>query len=192
MVTSTMIRSFLVCSLLLLASCAPEGFKGTDISGVEWGGDFELTAHTGKRVRSSEFRGKALVIFFGYTHCPDICAPTLVRLAQTLKQLGPGAERVQVFFITVDPRHDTPAQLAGFVPTFHPSFLGLTGSDRELAAVARNYRVVYEPDPTHPDQIPHSGMILVKDAQGKPRLLFKNDTAAEDIAHDLRLLLKQG
>src|SRR5687767_2990032 len=119
------LRLLALATLSLLWACAPpESYKGTDITGVTWGGDFELTAHTGKRSKSSDYRGKLTVIFFGYTHCPDICAPTLVKLAQSMRALGADAERVQVFFITVDPKHDTPAQLAKFVPAFHPSFVG--------------------------------------------------------------------
>jgi len=105
--------------------------------------------------------------------------------------LGTDAVRVQVLFVTVDPRRDTPAQLAAFVPKFDPAFLGLTGTSPELAAVARDYRISAETDAGNPGHIPHSDAILVKDVKGKLRLLFKGDASAEDIAHDLRLLLKQ-
>ncbi len=186
-----MIRPFLAGVLLILAACTAPAFKGTDISSVSWGGDFELTAHTGKRVHASDFRGKAVVLFFGFSHCPDICAPTLARLAQAMKLLGPDAEQVQVLFVTVDPRRDTPKQLAAFVPTFYPTFLGLTGSETELAAVARDYHITAERDAAQPDPVQHSGALLVKDTNGKLRLLFRDDARAEDIAHDLRLLLKK-
>jgi protein SCO1/2 len=177
---------------IALVACAPEKFKGTDIGGVEWGGDFELTAHTGKRVKASDFRGRAVVLFFGYTHCPDICAPTLARLAETLKLLGADAARVQVLFVTVDPAHDTVQQLAAFVPRFHPAFIGLTGTDAEIAAVARDYKVAFQANPPAASGqvlIDHSGGMMVKDAVGRLRLLFKNDMPPEDMAHDLRLLL---
>ncbi len=101
----------LVASLLVaffVAACTPApAFKSMDISGVEWGGDFTLTAHTGKPVKASDFNGKVVVMFFGYTHCPDVCAPTLVKLDQVVKRLGDEAKNVQVLFITVDPAHDT-------------------------------------------------------------------------------------
>jgi protein SCO1/2 len=183
------------CCILLLASlsaCWPETFRGTDIRGVDWGGPFELTAHNGKRVASSEFGGKAVVLFFGYTHCPDVCAPTLAKLAHALTALGADAERVQVLFVTVDPRHDTPAQLAAFVPTFHPSFIGLTGSEAEIAAVARDHRIPFARQAGNGAQVDHSGTILVKDTYGKLRLLVRNEASVDDIVHDLRLLLKQG
>jgi len=181
---------------LLLAACAPSkpAFKGTDISGVEWGGDFALTAHTGQRVSVSDYRGKAVVLFFGYTHCPDICAPTLTRLAGVMRQLGPDAARVQVLFVTVDPAHDTVEKLAAFVPTFHPAFVGLTGSEREIGQVAQDYKVAHQTNPASPagqTLIDHSGGMLVKDPKGRLRLLFKNDARVEDMAHDLRLLLAE-
>jgi protein SCO1/2 len=178
-----------------LFACTPApAFKSMDISGVEWGGDFTLTAHTGKPVKASEFNGKVVVMFFGYTHCPDICAPTLVKLDQVVKRLGDEAKNVQVLFITVDPAHDTVQQLAGFIPPFNPSFIGLTGSDKEIAAVASEYKVAYgQSSQAKPGQIlvDHSTGILVKDKKGKLRLLVKNDIPVGDLAHDLKLLLGQ-
>jgi len=188
-----------VLAALLLATtfagCSPPAapFKGTDISAVEWGGDFELTAHTGKRVRVSDYRGKVVVLFFGYTHCPDICAPTLNRLAQVMQRLGSEATRTQVLFVTVDPKHDTPAQLAGFVPKFHESFIGLTGTEAEIAVVTRDYKVAFQAE-TKPGvaqpMIAHFGGMMVKDATGKLRLMHKNDASVDDLAHDIRQLLQ--
>ncbi|MBI3574222.1 MAG: SCO family protein [Gammaproteobacteria bacterium] len=187
----------LLAALVAFAACAPAkpAFKGTDISGVEWGGDFTLTAHTGSRVKVSDFKGRVLILFFGYTHCPDICAPTLARLASLMQQLGPEAERVQVLFVTVDPKHDTIEQLAGFVPKFHPAFIGLTGTAQEIGRVARDYKVAYAENPGSASSqilVDHSGGMLVKDATGKLRLLFRNDTSVDDMAHDVRRLLKGG
>jgi protein SCO1/2 len=178
-----------------VAACTPApAFKSMDISGVEWGGDFTLTAHTGKPVKASEFSGKVVVMFFGYTHCPDICAPTLVKLDQMVKRLGDEAKNVQVLFITVDPEHDTVQQLAGFIPPFNPSFIGLTGSDKEIATVASEYKVAYgQNTQSKPGQIlvDHSTGILVKDKKGKLRLLVKNDVAVDDLEHDVRQLLRE-
>lgn len=187
--------AFFIIAALLVTACSPAPtFKSTDISGVDWGGDFTLTAHTGKPVKASEFNGKVVVMFFGYTHCPDVCAPTLAKLDQVMKRLGPAAGKVQVLFVTVDPRHDTVTQLAGFVPSFNPSFIGFTGSDKEIAAVATDYKVAYgENSQAKPGQIlvDHSTGILVKDKKGNVRLLVKNDVMPEDLEHDLRLLLKE-
>jgi protein SCO1/2 len=189
-------RIFFFLCVLFVAACSPPAptFKSTDISGVEWGGDFTLSAHTGKPVKASDFSGKVVVMFFGYTHCPDICAPTLVKLDQVVKRLGEDAKNVQVLFITVDPEHDTVKQLAGFIPPFNPSFIGLTGSDKEIAAVASEYKVAYGKNPqTKPGQIlvDHSTGILVKDKKGKLRLLVKNDVAVDDLGDDLAVLLKE-
>lgn len=186
--------AFFIAALFVTACSPAPTFKSTDISGVDWGGDFTLTAHTGKPVKASEFNGKVVVMFFGYTHCPDVCAPTLTKLDQVMKRLGPAAGKVQVLFVTVDPRHDTVTQLAGFVPSFNPSFIGLTGNDKEIAAVATDYKVAYgENSQAKPGQIlvDHSTGILVKDKKGNVRLLVKNDVMPEDLEHDLRLLLKE-
>lgn len=182
--------------MTLVAACSPPAsqFKSTDISGVEWGGDFTLTAHTGKPVKASEFNGKVIIMFFGYTHCPDICAPTLVKLDQVVKRFGDEAKHVQVLFVTVDPEHDTVKQLASFIPPFNPSFIGLTGTDKEIAAVAGEYKVAYgknRQSKTGQILVDHSTGILVKDKKGKLRLLVKNDVAVDDLEHDVRVLLKE-
>jgi protein SCO1/2 len=175
-----------IAALSSIVACTPqETFKATDVHGVDWGGDFALTTHSGTPFKSSDVSGKLLVLFFGYTHCPDICAPTLVKLAQVQRRLEADAERVQVVFITVDPKHDNPAQLAGFVPSFHPSFIGLTGTESQIATVAKQYNVPSE------REMNHSGVILVKDMQGRMRLVIKNEASVDDILHDLRLLLRQ-
>ena len=177
----------------LIVACSPvPTFKSTDISGVDWGsGDFELTAHTGQRMKAADFRGKVTVMFFGFTHCPDICSPTMAKLAVLMQRLGDDAKRVQVLFITVDPENDTVKQLAGFVPQFHPSFIGLTGTDKEIAAVASEYKVAYGKNPKNSTLVDHSAGILIKDTKGKLRLLVKNDVPVEDLEHDVRVLLKE-
>lgn len=185
------LQIFGIWLIAVLAACSASkpAFKGTDITGVAWGGDVKLQSHTGQPVSTADFRGKVVVLFFGYTHCPDICAPTLAKLAAMRQQLGNDASRVQVLFVTVDPAHDNAAQLAGFVPKFDPSFIGLTGSPEEIAAVAREYKIAYTPG-ADPEQVEHSSGILVKDPSGRMRLLWKNDTSANDMAHDVRMLLQ--
>ncbi|MBI3571861.1 MAG: SCO family protein [Gammaproteobacteria bacterium] len=185
------IIAFILALLVVACSSAPV-FKSTDISGVDWGsGDFELTAHTGSRVKVSNFQGKVTVMFFGFTHCPDVCAPTLAKLAQLMQRLGDDSKRVQVLFVTVDPEHDTVKQLADFVPQFHPSFIGLTGTEQEIAKVAQEYKVAFGKNPTNQALVDHSTGILIKDAKGKLRLLVKNDVPVEDLEHDVRVLLQE-
>lgn len=187
-------RTLLPMAAVFVVACSPPAptFKSTDISGVDWGsGNFELTAHTGQRVKLSDFRGRVVVMFFGFTNCPDVCPPTMAKLAQLMNRLGNDAHRVQVLFITVDPVHDTPAALTKFVPQFNPAFIGLTGTDKEIAAVAREYKVAYGKNPKNPAVVDHSTGILIKDAKGKLRLLVKNDVTLDDLEHDVRALLKE-
>lgn len=178
----------ILLAAVLLTGCdrAQPPFRSTALPAVDWGRDFTLTAHTGARLDTATLRGKVVVLFFGFTHCPDICAPTLTRLAQARKALGKDGERVQVLFITVDPDHDNPKQLAAFVPAFDPTFIGLTGSTGELMAVARDHKVYSEAEG---GQIAHTGNVLVKDATGRMRLVIAESASVEDLVHDLRLLL---
>ncbi|HEX7043157.1 MAG TPA: SCO family protein [Burkholderiales bacterium] len=199
-------RVLLACLMTLAAACTPSAptFKGADVTGAEWGGDLTLTAHTGVRASTADFRGRVLVVFFGYVNCPDICGPTLAKLAGLRDALGPVADRLQVVFVTVDPARDGPAELAQFLSRFDASFVGLTGSAEEIVAAAREYRVVMSPAPAphgHADHaaaasrplvpIDHTGTMFVKDPAGKLRLLWKSDTTVADMLHDVRLLLGQ-
>lgn len=190
-------HALLLLSLLaLVGACSnePDTFKTNDISGVTWGGDFSLVNHDGARVRASEFAGKVVLVFFGYTHCPDICAPTLTKLASVRRALKPQErDQVQVLFVTVDPAHDTPAQLKGFIPRFDPSFIGLTGSAAEVAAVARDYKVgVHQASGTDgAPKVDHSGSVFIKDASGKLRAYANEPAPVAAIVHDVRLLLKE-
>lgn len=183
----------LIAILLALAACSGGdlSFKGSDVTGVDWGRDISLTAHTGKPQSTADFHGRVQILFFGYTHCPDICSPTLAKLAAVRKVLGPQADKVQVVFVTVDPKHDTPTQLAGFLPQFDPTFVGLTGRLDDIVAVTKDHKVAFVPSTKtspHP-QIDHSSSILVKDAAGRVRLLWRGDMSVNDMTHDLRLLL---
>jgi protein SCO1 len=194
----TPVRTLAIVGLLLaFGGCTPAPeFRTTDISAVDWGGDVTLQAHTGKQVSMADFRGKLVLLYFGYTHCPDICAPTLTKLAAVRKALGTEASRVQVLFITVDPARDTAGQLATFVPSFDPSFIGLTGTPADIARTAGEYRIPYVAPAAgthdHGQHAPHSGNVLVKDAGGKLRLLFRNETSVADMVHDLKRLLDRG
>jgi protein SCO1 len=178
------------CMAVVLGGCdKPPPFRNTALQGVKWGKDFELRAHTGQPVRSVDYRGKVLVLFFGYTHCPDICAPTLAKLAQLSKALGENAKGMQVLFISVDPEHDNPAQLKKFIAGFDPAFIGLTGTADELGAVAADHMVFFKQ--AKAGRVEHSGMLFVKDTQGRMRLMMKESTPLDDMLHDLRLLLAE-
>jgi protein SCO1 len=178
---------------LVLGACTSSGpsFKNTDITGVNYAKEFRLTDHTGKPRSLEDFRGKAVVVFFGYTHCPDICPATMLELRQALDQLGEEKKKVQVLFITVDPERDTPAHLAKYVPEFDPTFIGLSGSVEDTARVAKDFKVFSQKVPgTSPDSytVDHTAGIYVFDPKGQLRLFARPGRPA-DLAADLRTLL---
>lgn len=187
----------LACAALLgLAACHGEPpakqFLATDISGSSLGSDFTLVDHAGRTITLADFRGKAVAMFFGYTHCPDVCPTTLSDFAEAMRQLGPDAARVQVIFVTVDPQRDTPELLAQFVPAFDPGFLGAHAPGDELARLAKSFRVVYQKTAVKaPDDylIDHSAGTYVFDPQGRLRLLMPYGSSPSAIVHDLRTLL---
>jgi protein SCO1/2 len=178
---------------LLLGGCTqPKQFVSTDLSLVEWGKDFSLTDHNGQPRRLGDFKGKAVVLFFGYTQCPDVCPTTLSILRETMALLGDDAKRVQVLFVTVDPARDTPQLLAQYVPAFHPSFIGLYGDEKTIAAVARDFKVFHAKQPGKtPDSysVDHSTGSFAFDPQGKLRLLLRHGETPANVAADLKLLL---
>ncbi len=137
--------TLLTCLLALTACDKPQSpkvpFANTDVTGLDYAKGFTLTDHTGKRRTLADFKGKVVVVFFGYTHCPDVCPTTLSEMAGILKTLGPEAARLQVLFITLDPERDTPELMASFVPAFDPSFLGLWGEQPDIDKVAKDFKV---------------------------------------------------
>ena len=195
-----MVRAFRVLWLLAwLAGCgAPPtpDYTGSDITGADFGRSLTLTDHNGRAVSMATFRGKLVVIFFGYTHCPDVCPTTLSDLGVALKRMEPGlAADVQVLFVTVDPERDTPEVLSRYVPYFNPSFLGLYGSPAEIEAVAREFKVVYRrhAEPGSTDYlVDHSAGSYVFDRGGTLRLYRPYGHSAADMAHDLSLLARSG
>lgn len=187
--------SIITCSLALLAACdgGPK-FRSTDISGADYGRSLALTDHHGKPRTLADFRGKAVVLFFGYTHCPDVCPTTLADTAAALKQLGPQAARVQVLFVTLDPERDTREVLAQYVPAFDPGFLGLYGDAAATQAAAKEFKVYYEKRPGKTPQtytLDHSAQSYVLDPQGRLRLFVRQERIATDLAEDLRVLLAE-
>ncbi len=178
----------------LLAGCGPSGpsFKSTDITGADWAQDFALTDQTGKPRTLTDFRGKVVVVFFGYVHCPDVCPTTLVELRDVVEKLGDDGKRVQVVFVTVDPERDTPQLLADYMPVFHPSFLALYGSLEQTARVAKEFKVFYQKVPgSAPGDytVDHTAGIYVFDPKGRVRLFVRHGRLS-DLVADIRTLLK--
>jgi protein SCO1/2 len=159
------------------------------------GGPFTLTDQTGKRVTDRDFRGKFMLVYFGFSNCPDVCPTALQVMAAALDKMGPSAERITPVLITVDPEHDTPALLASYVASFHPRLVGLTGSQTEIDVVAKAYRVyakkVPDPKSTAGYTMDHSSIIYVIGPDGSYRSHFTHATAPETIADRLTAMLQK-
>ena len=185
--------SIITCSLALLAGCdSGPKFKSTDITGADYGKALELTDHNGKPRKLEDFRGKVVIVFFGFTHCPDFCPTTLAELAQAIKTLGPDAERVQVLFVSVDPERDTRDALAKYVPAFDPRFLGLYGDMEATRRVAKEFKIYFEKRKNGDSyQVDHSAQSYVIDPQGRLRLFVRHDRISSDLPDDLKTLLSE-
>src|SRR5438874_11656997 len=185
--------SIIICILVLAACDAAPKFKSTDITGAEYGRSLELQDTTGRQRHLDDFRGKAVVLFFGFTHCPDVCPTTLADLAGVMKTLGPDADRVQVLFVTVDPERDTPGELAQYVGAFDPRFVALRGDLAATQRVAKDFKIYFEKRKQGDSYtVDHSAQSYVIDPQGRLRLLVRHDRIAQDLAPDLQAILKQG
>jgi protein SCO1/2 len=167
-------------------------FKNTDLTGLDYAKDFALTDHNGKPRTLADFKGKLVVIFFGYTQCPDVCPTTMAEMSAVMKELGPQADQVQVLFATIDPERDTQALLAQYVPAFDPRFLGLYGTPEQTAKVAKEFKVFYAKVPGKTPgsyTMDHTAASYVFDKNGKIRLFVRSGQGPAPIVHDLKLLL---
>jgi len=186
-----------ICVLLVvtvLAACGdqklPSPFHASDVSLPLAGANFKLTDHEGKQRTLEDFRGKVVALFFGYTHCPDVCPTTLADLAQVLDMLGKNANRVQVLFVTVDPERDKPQMLVKYMSAFHPSFLALYGDEQATQQAAKAFYVTYQKQPTASGyNVDHSVGTFLIDPQGRVRLRAPLEQRAAWLADDVRLLL---
>ena len=186
------LRSLRVAAIAVLLAGCSGGFHSTEITGATFGHDFQLTDQNGQTRRLADFKGKVVSVFFGYTQCPDVCPTTLGELKQVRENLGPDAGRLQVLFITVDPERDTPALLKTYLGAFDPSFLGLTGTAVQVAAVARDYKVFYEKVPgDQPGEYSfnHTAGTYVFDPQGRIRLFVREGEDPKALTADVRQLL---
>lgn len=167
-------------------------FKNTDVTGLGYAKEFALTDHNGKPRTLADFKGKVVVVFFGFTHCPDVCPTTMAEMAGVMQQLGSQADKVQVLFITLDPERDTQQLLAQYVPAFHPGFLGLVGDKAATEKVAKEFRVFYQKVPGKEAgsyTMDHTAGSYVFDPQGRIRLFIRHGQGIEPIVHDLKILL---
>lgn len=170
-------------------------FKNTDVTGLDYAKDFALIDHNGKSRTLMDFRGKVVLVFFGYTHCPDVCPTTMAEMAGVMKELGKDADRVQVLFVTLDPARDTQALLSKYVPAFDSRFLGLRGDQAATEKTAKEFKIFFQKvDGKTSDTytIDHTAGSYVFDAKGRVRLFIRHGQGPAPIAHDLAILLKQG
>ena len=177
-----------------LAGCQRKelAFNSTDVTGSDIGGDLSLTDHNGAKRSMADFRGKAVVVFFGFIQCPDVCPTTLANFAEVMKRLGPDADKVQVVFVTVDPERDTAAVMKEYVTQFDPRFLGLSGSADDTARVAKSFKVFYAKVPGKEPgaySMDHSAGIYIFDPKGNLRLYGRHTATPDALASDIRQLL---
>ncbi|MBO9354258.1 redoxin domain-containing protein [Bordetella petrii] len=178
----------------VLAACgdAPPSFKGNDISGTQLGKGLALTDHNGQARTLQDFAGKVVVVFFGFTQCPDVCPTSLAELSQVMETLGDDAKRVQVLMITVDPERDTADILKQYVTTFDPRFLGLTGTPDQIKQAAASFKAYYAKVPTDGGKnytMDHTAAFYLLDGKGESRVLANNTIGADALAHDIKALL---
>jgi len=189
-------RLLIVLLCLSLAGCGarePAAFRSADLSGADFGRALVgFSDHHGTPRTLADFKGQVVIVFFGYTLCPDVCPTTLARFAEVVKTLGRDAPRVQVLFVTLDPERDTAAKLAAYVPWFDRSFIGLYGDAAATAAAAREFKVFFERRPGSAAlgySIDHSAGAYVFDPAGRIRLYVKDDAPVDAVAGDLKMLL---
>lgn len=191
-------------ALVLLAGCDRPGegaaggshasFNGVDITGANYANRLELPDADGNIRTLSDFKGKVTVVFFGYTHCPDVCPTTLAELAEVKRSLGADGDRIQGVFVTVDPERDTPELLKAYVTAFDPSFVALRGTPEQTQAAAKNFRVFYAKSAGKTPEsytVDHTAGSYVFDAQGRIRLFTRYGGGAQTLLADLRQLLAE-
>jgi protein SCO1 len=176
------------------APAAAGSFKGIDITGAEYARELSLPDANGKLRTLADFKGKVVVVFFGFTQCPDVCPSTMAELAAVKRELGPDGDRVVGIFVTVDPERDTPPILKAYVEAFDPSFVALRGTLEETKAVTKHFKVFYAKVPGKSEgsySVDHTAGSFIFDAQGRVRLFTRYGTGAPALVHDLKILLAQ-
>ena len=188
--------AFLASAGGLLAACQPDKpqFKAIDITGADYAQGFQLTDFNGRPRSLADYKGKVVVVFFGFTQCPDVCPTTMNEMAQVKKLLGTDGDKLQVVFISIDPERDTPEVLKAYMGSFDPSFAGLyAASPDALAALAKDFKIYYKKvDGKTPTSysMDHTAASYVYDPQGRLRLYARYGMGAQAMADDIRLLLQ--
>ncbi|MCS6841903.1 MAG: SCO family protein [Roseiflexus sp.] len=189
-------RLLLLTLLILVSACSGYEFRGMALDPPKEAPDFTLTDFDGRPFRLSDHRGKVVILFFGFTNCPDMCPAALSNMAAARRKLGADAKEVQGVFVSLDPDRDTPERLKRYLTAFDPTFIGVRGSEAELAPIVKDYGVTYMrrdlPGSALGYTIDHSTFIYVIDAAGRWRLLFAHGMPVDDIVSDLRYLVRHG
>lgn len=195
-----MMKRPLAAAMMVLLSAsgvraAGLGFRGGTVDPPRPAPEIVLRTHDGTPFRLSRHRGEVVALTFGYTFCPDVCPTTLAELARVRARLGPAGQRLRVVFVTVDPERDSAERLRAYTQTFDRTFVGLTGTPDQLAAVRNAYGVVARTRPTPGSSatylVEHSALVYVVDAEGQLRLILPFGTSVEDMTHDIGLLLRR-
>jgi protein SCO1 len=182
---------------LSLTACGgkSENWQLENVSGHLPDLSFSLTSDSGKPMNAGDLKGKVAIVYFGYTHCPDICPETMAKLSQAIGKSGAGADDMRIIFISVDPARDTPQSMHAYVDAFDAKHaIGLTGSPAEIESIAKRYRVAYQADKPEGGggyEVAHSSGIYIFDREGKARLLANGNDTVDQLAHDLQQLAKQ-
>ena len=184
-----------LATLPLLAACergSSGSFQSIDVSDATWGRDFRLFDADGRQVTLADFRGRCVMLFFGFTQCPDVCPTALARAADVMQRLGPQADRLQVIFVTVDPERDTPEVMREYPRAFHPSFMGLRADLATTEATAREFKVYYRKVPTGSSYtMDHTATSYVFDPAGRLRLAVRHEQDAASVTADIQRLLQE-
>ena len=193
----TFTRRLLLSSMAVLAltACSPEKpkFNSIDITGADYAKGFTLTDHNGQRRSLSDFKGKVVVLFFGYTQCPDVCPTSMSELAEVKRLLGSDGDKLQGVFVTVDPARDTTELLKAYMTNFDPTFVAFVPTTEELADVAKHFKIYYkkqEGKTATSYTMDHSAGSYVFDTQGHVRLYSRYGSGAQVLAQDIQTLLK--
>jgi len=181
----------------IFSACSPKGpkFQGVDLTGAEYGRDLPLTDQFGKERSIKDFAGKVVVVFFGYTQCPDVCPTSMSELAEVKRSLGADGDKLQAIFITVDPERDTAEMLKAYMASFDPSFIALRGTPEQLVAVAKDFKIYFKRvDGQTPTSytMDHSAGSYVYDTKGRLRVYHRYGAGAQSLAADVRALLDEG
>lgn len=192
--SATLLCGLAGCDSKAPGAAARPAFKGVDITGAEYARSLALTDADGQPRTLADYKGKVVLVFFGYTQCPDVCPTTMAELAEVKRQLGADGARVQGIFVTVDPERDTAALLKAYVANFGPDIVGLRGTPEQIKAAAKEFKVFFSKVPGKTDTsytVDHTAGSYVFDAKGKVRLFTRYGSGAQALIDDLKILLAE-